>query len=95
MAHSYGATEAPHLLLDGDSSALFWTLSGEKTIRQYAMSLHRGGAECEMLRLLTAAKLRPDILPAVQHAHDQHAVGLRLVKNHVAVMHDAAQAFGL
>jgi hypothetical protein len=47
------------------------------------------------LQILTAAKMFPDILPAVQHAHDQHAVGLRLVKNHVAVMHNAAQAFRL
>src|SRR5262245_24885739 len=46
------------------------------------------------LRLLPAAKIRPDILPAMQHAYDQHAVGLRLVKHDMAAIHDAAKAFG-
>jgi hypothetical protein len=36
--------------------------------------------------------MRPDILPAVQHAHDQHAVGLGLVKHDVAAVDDAAEA---
>jgi hypothetical protein len=48
MAHSYGAIDVPHLLFDGDSRALLWTLSGEKAIRKNAISLHRGGAECEI-----------------------------------------------
>jgi hypothetical protein len=39
--------------------------------------------------------MRPDILPAVQHAHDQDAIGLLLVKNHMAAMHKAAETRGL
>ena len=36
--------------------------------------------------------MRPHILPAVQHAHDQYAIGLWLVENHVAAMHNAAES---
>jgi hypothetical protein len=44
---------------------------------------------------LTAAKMPTDILPAVQHAHDQYTVRLRLIKHDVAGMDDAAEVFGL
>jgi hypothetical protein len=44
------------------------------------------------LHLFTAAKMCPDILAAVQHAHDQDTIGLLLVIHHVAAMHDAAES---
>lgn len=39
--------------------------------------------------------MRPHILSAVQHAHDQHAIRLLLVKHDVAAVYEAAEAFGL
>jgi hypothetical protein len=48
MAHSYGAMDVLNLLFYGDNSAFLWNLSCEKAIRKNAISLHRGGAECEL-----------------------------------------------
>ena len=39
-----------------------------------------------------ARKTNTDILPAVQHAHDQDAIGLLLVKHDVAAMSHMAKA---
>jgi hypothetical protein len=44
------------LLFYGDNSALLWTLSCEKAIRKNAISLHRGGAECELEQALAENK---------------------------------------
>jgi hypothetical protein len=39
--------------------------------------------------------MRPDILTAMKHAHDQYPIRLRLVKHDVAAMYDTAEAFRL
>jgi hypothetical protein len=36
-----------------------------------------------------------DILTAVQYAHNQHTIRLRLVENYMAALHEAVQAGGL
>jgi poly-D-alanine transfer protein DltD len=41
------------------------------------------------------AKVLSDILAAVQDAHNQHAIGLGLVENHMAALHKAVQAWGV
>jgi hypothetical protein len=75
-----------------EQTSLLWHLHHGDTLTFVLGPLLLTTPKGLILWLLLAAKLRPDILPAVQHAHDQDAIGLLLVKHDVAAMSHMAKA---